>query len=174
MKRIFLILPALLILAGCNTFVDHEPLPTVNQRVDLDRFMGKWYVISSVPTAFDRDPYDAVEVYERADRGIKITYTFKAGAFDGEPRTITSRAMVDNPGINTDWEVTYAWPIKGDYKILYLEPDYSVAIVGHPNRKNVWVLSRQPSIEPTAYSDLILFLQDLGYNIGLIRRVPHR
>lgn len=173
MKRFLLALSVVFVLSGCNSFVQHDPLPTVDRRVDLERFMGKWYVLASVPTALDREPYNAVEIYERADRGIRITYTFNSGGFDGELKTLTSSAMVDNPGINTDWEVTYTWPVKGDYKILYLEPDYSVTIVGHPNRKNVWILGRSTSIDPTFYSDLILFLQDLGYHIGKIRRVPH-
>lgn len=173
MKRILLVLGMVTLLSGCNTIRQYEPLPVADTRVDLDRFMGKWYVIGSVPTVFDRKPYNAVEFYERAERGIKITYQFNSDKSDGQLRTIHSQAMVDNPGINTDWEVTYAWPIKGDYKIIHLEPDYSVAVVGHPNRKNVWILARQPSISAPLYSDLILQLQQLGFNVGLIRLVPH-
>ena len=172
MKRILLALSLLALLAGCNTLRQHEPVPVVDMRVDLDRFMGQWYMIASVPTVLDRKAFNGVQTFQRADRGIDITYEFNAGAADGELKTVNSRAMVDNPGINSDWEVTYAWPIRGDYKILWLEPDYSATAIGHPNRKNVWILSRQRTISPPVYSDIILYLQQLGYDVGNIRRVP--
>jgi apolipoprotein D and lipocalin family protein len=161
-----------LFLAGCATLQKQEPLPLV-QNVSLDQFMGTWYVIGATPTLLDREPYNAVEVYSRGDRGIDITYQFNSGGFDGELKTFNSRAMVDNPGINSDWEVTYAWPFGTDFKILHLEPDYSVTVVGNPNRKWVWIMARQPQMSDPLYSDIILYLQDLGFDIGKIRKVPH-
>ena len=173
MKRIFLALSMVALLSGCGTFRNYEPLPTTD-RVDLDRFMGKWYVISSTPSLLDRDPYNAVEIYERADRGIQITYQFNADSPSGDLKSISARAMVDNPGINTDWNVSYAWPwpFGSDYHIVYLEDDYSVAVIGHPDRKRVRILSRRPDISPPLYSDIILYLQQLGYDVGKIRRMP--
>lgn len=173
MKKIFLAVTLLSLLAGCSTFQKNEPLP-VTDRVDLDRFMGKWYVIGSVQTIVDRNPYNSTTTYTRGNRGIDITYEFNAGDYDGKPKAYTVRAMVDNPGINSDWEVRYVtWPFESDYKVIHLEPDYSVAVVGQPSRKYVWILSRQKTIDGPLYSDIILYLQDLGYDVGKIRMVPH-
>ncbi|MGC9452707.1 MAG: lipocalin family protein [Oceanipulchritudo sp.] len=171
MKKVLLPVCLACLLAGCSTFRQHDPLPAVNQ-VDINRFMGTWYVVASVPTVLDKEAYNAVEMYERAPRGIRITYQFNAGAYDGPVKTYTSRAMIDNPGINSDWDVTWVWPFKADYRIIYLEPDYSIVVVGHPNRKNLWIMSRQKRIPDTKYSDLILFLQNMGYDVGKIRLVP--
>ena len=173
MKKILLAISFLALLSGCSTFQKPDPLPTV-ERVDLDRFMGKWYVIGSVQTIVDRNPYNSTTTYTRANRGIDITYDFNAGDFGGKPKTYTVRAMVDNPGINSDWEVRYVtWPFESDYRVIHLEPDYSVAVVGQPSRKFVWILSRQKSIDAPLYSDIILYLQELGYDVGKIRLVPH-
>lgn len=172
MKKIFLAVCLMAVLAGCSTFKKHEPLPVVNQ-LDLNRFMGTWYVIASVPTVFDKEAYNAVEIYSRAAKGIQITYQFNAGGFDGKLKSYNSKAMVNNPGINSDWDVTFVWPFKSDYNVIYLEPDYSLVVVGHPNRKNVWIMSRQKQIEDAKYSDIILMLQGLGYNVGKVRLVPH-
>ena len=172
MKNVFLFAALAVVLAGCTTFRPHEPLPVVNQ-VNLDRLMGTWYVIASVPTVLDPEPYNATETYQRGDRGIEITYEFNAGSPDGKLKSYTRNAMVDNPGINSDWEVSRIWPFRNDYKIIYLEPDYSVAVIGHPNRKDVTIMARKPSIDPPLYSDIVLFLQRKGYDVGKIRKVPH-
>jgi apolipoprotein D and lipocalin family protein len=174
MKQISFALGLLILLTGCNsTFREHDPLPTVN-RVDLDQFMGKWYVLATTPGFIDREPFNAVETFSRADRGIEITYAYNEGSSDGEVRTMTSRAMIDNPGINTDWDISYTWPFGSDAKVIYLEPDYSVAVMGHPNRRHVTLLSRQKRIADPLYSDIILNLQQMGYDVGKIRRIPHR
>ena len=174
MKKLFLAVSLLSLLAGCSTFQKHEPIPTA-ERVDLDRFMGTWYVIGSVQTIVDRDPYNSTNTYTRAKRGIDITYQFNAGGFDGKLKAYTVRAMVDNPGINSDWEVRYVtWPFEYDYRVIHLEPDYSVAVIGQPSRKFVWILSREKTIPAPLYSDIILYLQDLGYDVGKIRLVPHQ
>jgi apolipoprotein D and lipocalin family protein len=172
MKPTVLALGLLIALTGCSTFRTYEPLPAVD-RVDLDRFMGKWYVIASTPTIADRAPYNATETYERADRGIQVTYQFNADSYDGELRTITSRAMINDPGINTSWHTTFAWLFGGDSQIIYLEPDYSVTVVATPDKKRAWIMARQPRISAPQYSDIILYLQELGFNIGKIRMVPH-
>lgn len=172
MKKIFLAACMLALLAGCSTFRKHEPIPVVNG-VDLDRFMGIWYVMGSVPSIFDSAPYNSQITYQRAERGISINYRFNAGDFNGKERSISVRAMVDNPGINSDWSVTFVtWPFESDYKIIHLEPDYSVAVIGQPSLKNVWILSRTKSIDDPVFSDIILYLQSLGYDVGKIRVVP--
>jgi len=161
-------------LAGCtNPLSRPDPLPAASQ-VDVDRFLGKWYVIGIVPAVMMGEPYNATETWQRADRGIRITYEFNANKADGPLKTVSSRATANNPGINTEWRVTRTWPFQRDLTILHIEPDYSVAVIGHPNRVSVRILARQPSISGPLYSDIMLYLQDLGYDVGRIRHMPHR
>ena len=171
MKKIFIAVCLLSVLTGCSTFRKQEPLPGVSQ-VDLNRFMGTWYVIASVPGILDKDAYNAVGIYSRATKGIQVNYQFNSGSFDGKLKSYSRKVMVNDPGINADWDITYVWPFKSDYKVLYLEPDYSLVVIGHSNRKDAWIMARQKQIEDAQYSDLILMLQGLGFNVGNIRLVP--
>lgn len=175
MKKIVLVISLLAVLSGCNTFRTPDPIPTV-ERLDLDKFMGQWYIIASTPMMLrrDADAWNAVEIYSRATRGIQITYQYNDDAPDGELKTVTANAMVDNPGLNTDWEVTYAWPFGTDYRVIHLEPDYSVAVIANPDREKVRILSRQKEISAPLYSDIILYLQSLGFNVGKIRLIPQQ
>ena len=174
MKTFLLAACLLTILTGCANFQKHDPLTAVS-RVDLDRFMGTWYVIGTIPTIYDRAAFNSVETYERAERGVKIDYSFNTGKPDGKLKTFSARAMIIDPGLNANWEVTYVtWPFERDYKIIRVESDYSVAVIGQPSRKNVWILSRSKTIESALYSDIILSLQDNGYDVGKIRTVPHQ
>jgi len=174
MKKILFAVCLLIVLAGCSTFQKHDPLP-VSGVVDVDRFMGKWYVLGVVPSIIDGHAYNIIKTYQRGDRGINIYYQFNSGSYDGKQKTYSTRAMVDNPGINTDWKVRIVtWPFDKDYKILHVESDYSAALVGQPNRKGLWIMSRTKTMDDPLYSDLILKLQALGYNVGKIRRVPQR
>jgi apolipoprotein D and lipocalin family protein len=172
MKKFFLAACLLSILTGCSTFRKNEPLPVAGQ-VNLDKLMGTWHVVGSVPTLLDREAYNTTKTYSRAERGISIEYAFNSGDFDGEPKSFRTRAMVDNPGINSDWEVRIVtWPFETDYKIIHLEPDYSVAVIGQPSRKYVWIMARKKTIDDPVYSDIIFYLQSLGYDVGKIRRIP--
>jgi len=166
----------LVLLAGCQVMQkitpQPDPLPTV-EGLDLQRFMGTWYVIAATPTIIDRNAYNATEIYSLTDEGaVNIQYTYNKGSFSGERKSYQFKGSVDNPGVNSDWTISLGWPIKADYKIIHLEPDYSLTIVGHPNRRYAWVMSRQPTIPDTQYSDMMLKLQEFGYDIGNLRRVP--
>ena len=79
----WLIVPIALLLIACQT-TPMNPITTVKQ-VDLERFMGDWYVIANLPTFIERDAYNAVESYRLTDEGtVATTFTFRRGCFDGE------------------------------------------------------------------------------------------
>ena len=172
MKNIFLAVCLLAVLTGCSTNKG-DPSVNVSDRVDMDRMMGKWYVISTVPNVFDRKPHNANVVFTRADRGIRLEYNFNSGDFNGKEKQLKAKVMVDNPGINSDWQITYPWPFARDLRVVYLEPNYSAAVLASPNKKDAWILARSTYMDPPLFSDMILYLQQLGYDVGKMRRVPH-
>ena len=60
--------------------------------VDLQRFMGDWYVIANIPTFIERDAHNAVESYRLADDGrVLTTFTFRRGRFDGPAQALHAR-----------------------------------------------------------------------------------
>jgi apolipoprotein D and lipocalin family protein len=161
----------LLALAGCAT---PQPMPTV-ARVDLGRFMGDWYVIASIPTFIERGAHNAVESYRLdADGTIATTFAFRAGSFDGETKRYTPRGFVLDRASNALWGMQFVWPIKADYRIVYLAEDYSQTVIAREKRDYVWIMARTPSIPDADYERLLKLVASLGYDPALVQKVPQR
>jgi apolipoprotein D and lipocalin family protein len=143
--------------------------------VDLPRFMGDWYVIANIPTRLERGAHNAVESYRLDDDGsIATTFTFRAGGFDGEEKRYTPRGFVQNRQNNAEWGMRFVWPIKADYRIVYLDEDYTVTIIGRNKRDYVWLMARQPSLPEAQYDDMLDLIAAMGYDRGEVQKVPQR
>jgi apolipoprotein D and lipocalin family protein len=161
------------LLAGCQT-VSRPPIDTVT-KVDLPRFMGDWYVIANIPTFIEKGAHNAIESYRLADDGsIETTFTFRAGSFDGEAKRYTPRGFVQNKTSNAVWGMQFLWPIKSDFRIVYLTPDYSQTVIGREKRDYVWIMARAPSIADAEYAGIVEFLGRQGYDVSRIQKVPQR
>ena len=160
----------MLVLSACSS---REPLKTVDH-VELDRFMGDWYVIASIPTFIETDAYNAVESYKLAQDGtIEITFRFNKGGLQGPLKTYTPRGFVEDKQSNAVWGMQFIWPFKAEYRIIYLSDDYEQTIIGRTKRDYVWIMARRPSISEADYKRLVAFLEEQGYASENIRRVPH-
>lgn len=162
---------ALLLLGGCQSA---QPMAAV-AHVDLQRFMGPWYVIASIPTFIEKGAHNAVESY-RLDRDgtIATTFTFRAGAFDGEEKRHTPRGFVVDAHSNAVWGMQFVWPIKADYRIIYLTDDYSQTVIARQQRDYVWVMARMPSIPDEDYQRMLKLIAEQGYDVSKIQKVPQR
>ena len=106
-------LPAL---AGCATS-SVAPLAAIDREIDLERFMGDWYVMGFIPIDIpffsEAAAHNAVESYRDAGDGvIETTYTFRNGAFDGPERRFTPTAFVHDARTRAEWRMQFVWPIK--------------------------------------------------------------
>jgi apolipoprotein D and lipocalin family protein len=165
------LLASILVMTGC-TSVASRPIRT-EPRVDLARFMGDWYVIANIPTFPERGAHNAIESYRLADDGsIETTFTFRAGAFDGPERRMTPRGYVVDRESNAVWGMQFVWPIKADYRIVYVAEDYSQTIVGREARDYVWIMARAPQIPADDYARLVSMVAEQGYDVSRIQRVP--
>lgn len=150
------------------------PLPTAGN-VDLQRFMGDWYVIANIPTPIERDAWSGVESYRlKPDGTVATTFTYNKGGFDGPRKTVTSTGFVRDPKTNAVWGMQFMWPIKAEYVITWLDEDYSQTIIGRNKRDYVWVMARKPTISAADYNALTERIRILGYDISKLRRVPHQ
>jgi apolipoprotein D and lipocalin family protein len=164
---------ASLLLAGCQTPA-HPPL-RIEPSVDLDRFMGDWYVIANIPTFIERGAHNAVERYELDPDGtIATTFTFRDGGFDGELRTYRPRGFVHDRTSNAIWGMQFIWPIKADFRIVYVSPTYDVTVVGREKRDYAWLMARTPNLPDPTYRSLLEMLAQEGYDITKVQRVPQR
>ncbi|MGQ0510176.1 MAG: lipocalin family protein [Betaproteobacteria bacterium] len=172
MRAVLASILSLALLAGCGT-----PLPplALAPRVDLARFMGDWYVIASIPTFIETGAHNAIESYRLdPDGSIATTFTFREGGFDGEPRRYTPRGFVVPGTGNAVWGMRFVWPIRADYRIAYLSPDYGQVVVGREKRDYAWIMARQPRIPEADYQRVLGFLREQGYDTARVRKVPQR
>ena len=164
-------LPALMLLTGCASSL--PPLKTVN-KVDLPRFMGSWYVIAAIPTFIETDAYNAVEHYTlRPDGTIDTVFTFNKGSLDGPLKRYHPRGFVVDKVNNSTWGMQFIWPIKAEYLITHLSPDYRVTVIGRNRRDYAWIMARSPQIPDAEYQRLVEELRGQGYDVSKLRKVPH-
>jgi apolipoprotein D and lipocalin family protein len=159
-----------LMLAGCQA--SQPALQTVDY-VDLERFMGDWYVIANIPTFVEKGAHNAIESYELdADGSIATTFTFRKDSFDGKAKKYTPRGFVRNTESNAEWGMQFVWPIKSDYRIIWLNEDYSHTVIGRNKRDYVWIMARTPQISETDYARMVAFIAAAGYDTSQLVRVP--
>ena len=165
---------AIVVLAGCAGTPERDPIVTAEQ-VDLERFMGRWYVIANIPTFIETGAHNATETYRLdADGTIDTIFTFRDGAFDGETKTYNPRGFVLDTESNAVWGMRFVWPFKADYRIVYLNDDYSQTIIGRDKRDYMWIMARTPTIPEADLLELIELLGAEGYDTSKIERVPQR
>ena len=163
---------AVLLAAGCTSTPVMKPVTLVAQ-VDLPRFMGDWYVIANIPTFLEKGAHNAKDSYVLAPDGtIPTTFSFNADAFDGPRKSYGSKGFIMDGGANAVWGQQYIWPIKADYRISYLSPDYTQTVITREKRDYVWILARTPTIPEADLAKLIAFVGTQGYDTAKIQRVP--
>ena len=159
-------------LTACGT--THAPMKTV-ERVDLKRFMGDWYVIAAIPTFIEKNAYNAVESYALTEKGhVAATFTYREGGFDGKGKEYHPTGFVADTKTNALWGMQFIWPIKADYRIVYLDKDYTQTVIGRQSRDYVWIMARTPEIPDADYARLAALVTELGYDSSKLRKVPHR
>jgi len=165
-----LTLPLLVACQNAPRFPEMETVPYV----DLDRYMGDWYVIATIPTRFERDAFDAVERYERRPGYIDTTFTYRKGGHDGPEQRMRPKGYVREGSGNARWGMQFIWPIRADFRIIYLDDDYQTTIIGRQARDYVWIMARTPQMAPDELDRHRRWLTELGYDIEKLVVIPHR
>lgn len=170
MKRT-LLLPLLLVLSACAT----TPPITTEPRVDIPRFMGQWYVIAHIPAYLEREAFNATETYAfEAPNIVRTTFHFNQGAFDGPEKSYHPTGYVDIASGGGLWGMQFVWPIRAEFRIVHVSPDYSQTIIGRSSRDYVWIMARSPLISDADYQALVQRVVAAGYDVSTLRRVPQQ
>jgi apolipoprotein D and lipocalin family protein len=136
--------------------------------VDLQRYVGLWHEIARIPNRFQKqcDRGTTAEYTLRDDGRIKVVNRcLKA---DGTPDEAEGEARAVDTAANAKLEVSFVsflgWrPFWGDYWIIGLDTDYRWAVVGTPDRKYGWVLSRTPQVSDATMDRIFAILERNGY-----------
>ncbi|HEY5658906.1 MAG TPA: lipocalin family protein [Myxococcota bacterium] len=160
-----------LVFCACRSGL--PPLEVVGE-VDLDRYAGRWYEIASFPQRFQRGCVASAANYSRMDDGrIRVVNTCRDGSFDAPLRRAEGVAWVVDPReTNAKLKVQFFWPFRGAYWIIELDPEYRYAVVGHPSRDYLWILSRTPAMESHVYEELLLRIAAHGFDTHRLNRTP--
>jgi len=166
------VLGPIIFLTACGATL--PPLKTVDH-IDIQRFMGDWYVIACIPTPYETEAYNAIESYQLNEDGtIATTFTFHKGAFDGPLKTYKPRGFIVNSATNATWGMQFIWPIKAEYLITYLTDDYSQTVVARNKRDYVWIMARKPEVSEADYIRIVEMLAAQGYDTSKLIKVPQR
>lgn len=157
----------ILYLFGCAQSRD---LPTVGE-VDLNRYQGRWYEIATFPIRPQRNCTGTYAEYKLNKEGYVEVYNHCIDSTDGSVKDISGKAFVETAGDNSRLLVQFFWPFKAPYQIIALDTvDYQYAMVGSPNRKYLWILNRQPQMDPAIYAELVSKAQALDFPIEKLVR----
>lgn len=153
--------------AGRSTTAREQlpPLHTV-ERVELSRYLGTWYEIASYPQRFQAGCTATTANYSLRDDGlISVLNRCRKGGLDGKLDEAEGRARVVDEATNAKLEVSFFGPFWGDYWIIDLDEEgYRYAVVGHPGRDYLWILSREPQLDPEVYDGILERLREQHYD----------
>jgi apolipoprotein D and lipocalin family protein len=171
----FLVFTFLTLMTGCQSSSSLGPIRT-EESVDLQRFMGDWYVIANIPTFIEKEAYNALETYELGDDGRRVdtTFSFNKGGFDGPLKEYNPTGFVREGTGNAVWGMRFIWPIKAEYRIVYVDDAYTRTIIGRTKRDYVWIMARTPQISDAEYAKLLSIVEEAGYDMSKVRKVPQQ
>ena len=171
MKLPKLIFPVLLFFTNCQD-VTLKPMETVPY-VDIEKFMGDWYVIANIPTFLEKGATNAIESYELNDKGEVETYfSYFKNSPQGTKKEYFPKGFIVNKDTNAEWKMQFLWPFKASFLIIDLDQDYSYTVIGVPSRKYVWIMAREPEIPQNIYQGILSRLQKNGYDLTKLQMVP--
>lgn len=164
---------ALLTLLLATACAPLKPLATV-PHVDLDRFMGDWYVQGHVPVGSEKNAWNGVESYARDEGSSKIltSYVYREGSLEGELETMEPTGFVEDDGTGATWGMRFIWPFKAEYLIAHLDGGYTETIIARRKRDYAWIMTRDPQISDERFDALVARLVAMGYDPAEVRRVP--
>jgi apolipoprotein D and lipocalin family protein len=166
------LLPLLgILIAGVSVSPHAETTVASVDRVDLPRYAGQWYEIASFPMFFQRNCIgDTTANYALTPEG-EVTVTNRCrtdSGFDeaqGKAWAVTSS--------NAQLKVSFFWPFRSDYWVIGLDADYRWAVVGNPNRKYLWILSRSPQLPRNLLDAALQAATAQGYDLAQLRYTKH-
>lgn len=150
--------------------------PPIVAHVDLARYAGMWFDIASYPASFQTGCHCTTAEYEIVPGKNYLRVVNRCIRFNGEKwkmRKVSGKAWVVEGSGNAWLKVQFFWPFKGDYLVIGLADDYSWAVVGHPRRKYLWILSRESYMPTDTYNSILKLIRTKGYDPARLKKTPH-
>jgi apolipoprotein D and lipocalin family protein len=135
--------------------------------VDLQRFQGQWYEIAKLPRVTQADCTGTTALFQTTAEGkLVLTNECRIGNLNGSHRRVVAAAKVPNPDVPAKLSVEFGG-FFGDYWIIDLDQDgYGYAVVGHPTRQYLWILSRTRALEAATLGEILERSKQKGFDIS--------
>lgn len=175
-----LILLAALLLTACainplpEESIEDIPLKAVDY-VDLDRYMGRWYIMANIPYFAERGNVEVYVEYSRTDQPNVLRDLYHARDGFGLPQFVKKGTIVvENPTNNAEGKITFLEPLWQDYAVLYVDPEYQFTLIGHPTRNFCWLFARTPQLSEEMFQKMLGILAENHYDVSRVLRIPQR
>lgn len=167
-------------LAGTGRTDGAQDPPHTVPQVDLSRYVGRWFELARLPNSFQEQCVsDVTATYQSRSDGL-LDVINRCRTPDGEVDEAVGVARVADETSKAKLEVRFApaylsfLPIVwGDYWVLALDPGYRWAVVGTPDRQNLWILARDPGLAESDYAAALARAQAQGFDVGRVMRTDH-
>jgi len=148
------------LLGGCRSAGSTDSLPAVTP-FSVNRYAGTWHEIARLPHSFERGLEEVTAEYTlRPDGKVEVV---NSGFRNGKKHSIRGYAVFKDRTDVGELRVCFFWPFYGGYKIVWLEPDYSAAIVTSSTKDYLWILSRTPELPPERLQEYVRKICEWGF-----------
>ena len=152
---------------------EEAPLKPVGY-VDLNRYMGRWYMIANIPYFAEQGNLGVFVEYSRREDGLVDDLFTAQDAFNLPPFTKSGLIEITNPITGAEGRITFLRPIWQDFAILYLDDDYRHTIIGHPSRNYCWVFAREPRMSDELYKIMLAVLKTNDFDVSRVLKIPQK
>lgn len=147
----------------CTAFTGSLNKPVEN--MDMNRYAGVWYSLYSIPTFFDKNTRETTGHYTWSNKGYyEVVTTYKKGE-DADIHSVKSKVFPVEGASKGELKAQFIWPYKVDYWVIELAADYSYVVVGHPDYKYLFIMSRKPGMSPQLYNEIVARCKAKGYPV---------
>ena len=164
-QRTILIFVVILITTSCIPVKDNSLPLQVVPHVDLNRYAGTWYEIARYPHKFQKGCIGSRATYTLRDDGkLSVLNECYEESDKSKLRSANGKAWIADNDTNAKLKVSFFWPFSGNYWIIDLGRDYEYAVIGHPDRKYLWILSRTQAVDEQVYEGILNRLKEQHYD----------
>lgn len=147
---------------GCISAGSARGIPVVKD-FDAARYLGTWHEIARLPKWFERDLADVTATYEMDGDTLRIT---NRGLRNGKEKVATAVGHFAGPENEGAFRISFFRPFYGDYRIVWLSPEYDLAIVTGGDRSSLWILSRSETIPAEKRDALVAQAASWGFDVS--------
>jgi apolipoprotein D and lipocalin family protein len=147
----------------------HLPELKVVENFEVSRYLGLWYEVGAIPQSFQKGCTGTTAEYSLINEStVRVVNRCFQDSLDGELRVAHGKAKISDLSEPAKLKVSFFWPFSGAYWVIELGDNYEYAVVGHPSRDYLWVLSRTPQMDPVVYEEILERQAAKGYDISRV------